>query len=94
MISAYTLMYDKVFGEMVHPSYTYGKDGYVFSKVTYTEFGEYQIAFADMIKKIQDYCEERDVPFVFMFDPSKTTVLKDELADGINYNNEWVSQFF
>lgn len=54
MISAYTLMYDKVFGEMVHPSYTYGKDGYVFSKVTYTEFGEYQIAFADMIKKIQD----------------------------------------
>lgn len=94
MISAYTLLYDRVFGEMVHPSYEYGKDGYVFGKVSYIEFGEYQLAFADMIKNIQDYCTERDIPFVFMFEPNKTTVLQNELADGINFNNNWVQDFF
>ncbi len=94
MISAYTLLYDRVFGEMVHPSYMYGKDGYVFAGVSYTEFGEYHIAFADMIKRVQDYCADRNVPFVFMFDPSKATVLRDKLADGINYNNDWVEEFF
>ena len=94
MISAYTLLYDRVFGEMVHPSYMYGKDGYVFAGVSYTEFGEYHIAFSDMIKRVQDYCADRNVPFVFMFDPSKATVLRDKLADGINYNNDWVEEFF
>ena len=94
MITTYTLLYDKVFGEMVHPSYMYGKDGYVFSPVGHTEFSEYHVAFADMIKKIQDYCEQRGVPFVFMFEPSKATVLQDMLADGINYNNDWVTQLF
>ena len=92
MISAYTLLYDRVFGE--HPLYEYGKDGYIFSEVAYIEFGEYQIAFAEVIKKIQDYCTERNIPFVFIFDPNKTTVLQDELADGINFNNDWVQELF
>ena len=30
MILDYTILNDKLFGEMVHPSYAYGKDGYVF----------------------------------------------------------------
>ena len=29
-IDTYTELNDKVFGMMVHPTYTYGKDGYVF----------------------------------------------------------------
>ena len=65
MILAYTVLNDKLFGKMVHPSYTYGQDGYVFgagleANVRYNEFHE---VFADMVKMIQDYCEERDIPF-------------------------------
>lgn len=93
MISAYTGLYDAFFGEMVHPSYSYGKDGYVFGGISHTEYGDYQIAFADMVKEIQDYCSERNVPFVFMFDPYKATVLQDKLPEGVNYDTEWVEKF-
>ena len=29
MITAYTVLNDRVFGKMVHPSYTYGKDDFI-----------------------------------------------------------------
>ena len=94
MITAYTVLNDRLFHEMVHPTYEYGKDGYVFSKTgNNVIFNDYHVQFANMIDKIQTYCEERNVPFVFVFNPSKSTVLQDKLADGINYNAEWVQEF-
>ena len=30
MIRSYTILNDKLFGKMVHPIYSYGKEGYVF----------------------------------------------------------------
>lgn len=52
MIYLYTLANDKLFGEMVHPSYIYGKDGYVFLLPSHPpEFNDYHIDFIDMIKK-------------------------------------------
>lgn len=94
MIKAYTQLNDKLFHEMVHPSYTYGKDDYVFFKIDRSpEFTEYHVAFANMIEQIQQYCEDRGVPFVFVFEPSKTTVLQNKLPEGINYNTEWVTKF-
>ena len=96
MITAYTVLNDKLFGKMVHPSYKYGKDGYVFGAglTTSNNFGEFHIAFADMVAEIQAYCDERDVPFLFVFNPAKPAVYQDKIADGINYNREWVDQFF
>ncbi len=95
MISAYTKLNDTLFHEMVHPSYTYGKDGYIFLRTGgNTEFWDYYVEFADMVYRIQEYCEERDVPFLFVFDPAKATVLRDELEPGTNYNNDWVDRFF
>lgn len=94
MIYLYTVANDKLFGEMVHPSYIYGKDGYVFLLPSRPpEFNDYHIDFIDMIEKIQNYCNERNVPFLFVFDPSKSTILQEELKDGINYNADWVKQF-
>ena len=57
------------------------------------EFNEYHATFIDMIEKIQDYCEARNVPFLFVFEPAKISVLQDELQEGINYNNDWVQDF-
>lgn len=96
IITAYTVLNDRLFGKMVHPSYIYGKDGYVFGAgVTTTNgFGDFHIIFADMIAKIQSYCDERNVPFLFVFNPAKPAVYVDKIADGIKYNREWVDLFF
>ena len=96
MISTYTLLNDKLFDKMVHPSYTYGKDGYVFGAgiTTGNDFSDYHVVFADMVKAIQDYCEERNVPFLFVFNPAKPAIYEEYVAEGINYNREWVQLFF
>ncbi len=97
MITSYTVLNDKLFGKMVHPSYIYGEDGYVFGAGITTEysytFSDYHIAFADMVKEMQDYCEARDVPFLFVFEPAKPAVYSDKVADGTNYSRDWVDLF-
>ena len=96
MITAYTVLNDRLFTKMVHPSYSYGKDGYVFGAglTTENEFSDFHIAFADMVEEIQDYCLDRDVPFLFVFNPAKPAVYQDKIKDGVNYNREWVGLFF
>lgn len=96
MILAYTVLNDKTFGKMVHPSYTYGTDGYVFGEgiTTSDSFSDYHVAFADMVLALQTYCEERDVPFLFVFNPAKPAVLTEHLNSGINYDRTWVDRFF
>ncbi len=95
MILAYTVLNDRVFGKMVHPSYVYGKDGYVFGagRSVYPCYSEFHEKFADMIMKIQTYCTERDVPFLFVFNPAKPAVLTQYLPEGQNYDREWVDLF-
>lgn len=97
MILSYTVLNDRLFGKMVHPSYTYGKDGYVFGGgLTTVEepYSEFHQAFADMVKQIQDYCTDRNIPFLFVFNPAKPAILSEYIADGINYDRSWVDQFF
>ncbi len=96
MIRLYTRLNDGLFGVMVHPIYTYGKDGYVFFRNAGggPTCREYDRIFADMVIRIQRYCQERDVPFLFVFNPIKNAVLRDKLADGVNFNNDWKKEFF
>ncbi|WP_302807189.1 alginate O-acetyltransferase AlgX-related protein [Cloacibacillus porcorum] len=94
MILYYTILNDKLFGKMVHPSYSYGKEGYVFFKMgPNMRYGEFHETFADMVKKIQDYCYERNIVFLFVFNPSKTSVLTKYLPAGVSYDSNWVNQF-
>jgi len=95
MILGYTVLNDRLFGKMVHPSYCYGKEGYVFFQMSPpVEYSAYHEAFADMVKKLQDYCAARGVPFLFMFEPSKATVLPEYLPAGTRWNSGWVDEFF
>lgn len=95
MILGYTVLNDKLFGKMVHPSYSYGKDGYVFGAGLWvnTPYTEYHEIFADMVLKIQNYCKQRGVPFLFMFEPAKPAVLTQYLPDGMRYDRSWVDSF-
>lgn len=95
MILAYTVLNDRLFGKMVHPAYIYGEDEYVFGAGVWIweQYGEFHEAFADSVKKIQDYCEARSVPFLFVFEPAKPAVLTEYLPEGYGYDRSWVDQF-
>lgn len=93
MILGYTLMNDRLFKKMVHPIYTYGKDGQIFFKMQpKMEYGEFQQAFANMVVQVDRYCKARNVPFLFVFEPRKDSVLTEYLPAGVNYDNSWTRQ--
>ncbi len=96
MILGYTVLNDSIFNKMVHPSYKYGKDGYVFGAGITANgiFSDYHVAFAEMVAQLQRYCDDRGVPFLFVFNPAKPAVLDQYIAGGINYGRDWVDMFF
>ena len=95
MVNIYALFNDKAFNELTHPTYTYGQDGYVFFKMhPNNPYGDYPKQFADMVKKLQIYCESRGTKFYFIFDPEKTSVYRNYLPKGVNYDNSWVNEMF
>lgn len=85
-IDTYTLLNDKVFGMMIHPTYTYGKDGYIFFQMS-IESPEptFFDLFCAYLRQVQDYCEERNVPFIYCLNPSKITVYEKYLPEGYQY---------
>lgn len=85
-IDTYTVLHDRMFHLMVHPSYTYGEDGYVFFKMgeEYDSL-EFTDNFCSYLRKVQDYCEERGVPFLYCLNPSKTTIYSQYLPKGYQY---------
>lgn len=95
LIKNYTILNDRLFSKMDHPTYVYGQDRYVFGQglTVYDMFSHYHIVFADMVKKIQTYCESRGVPFLFVFNPAKPAIYSDKIAKGYNYNRSWVPLF-
>ncbi|MCI8800037.1 MAG: hypothetical protein HFH88_09520 [Lachnospiraceae bacterium] len=93
MIAAYTILNDFLFQEMVHPTYMYGKDGYVFFKMhDNIKYGDFHQEFVQMVSKIDTYCKERGVKFYFLFSPEKLSVYRRYLPEGVNYENEWVDR--
>ena len=88
IINVYTILNDKLFDEMVHPTYTYGKEGYVFFK-TGKELhdDEYLDTFANMIKKMQDYTTQRGSYFLFVINPTKISVYRQYLPEGYNFSD-------
>lgn len=88
-IDTYTELNDKVFGMMVHPTYTYGKDGYVFFQMSYENPDPVFVdLFCAYLRQVQDYCEERGVPFIYCLNPSKITIYQQYLPSGYIYQDK------
>ncbi len=97
MITANIILDDRIFGLMSHPNYTYGKNGHLFGNYTISTdiaYSDFHKAFAKMVKTIQNFCEERNVPFVFTFSPSKSSVYQEFLPEWIKHDRSWVNEFF
>lgn len=93
MILANQRIQDILFDEMVHPNYTYGQDGYVFGKFSENiKYGDYHESFVRFTASASQYCESRGIPFLFVLNPSKATVLSDKLPVGYEYDNTWKDQ--
>ena len=93
MVTGYQLLNNFAAGELTHPSYTYGQDGYMFFKMhSNNSYGKYHKTFAEAVLKMKDYCEARGAKFYFMFDPEKISVYRRYLPVGVNYNDEWVDE--
>lgn len=93
MISTYANINNVLANELTHPTYTYGQDGYIFFNMhNNIIYNDYHKTFAEMVYKIQNYCEERGVHFYFMFNPEKISVYRRYLPKGVNYNDYWVNE--
>lgn len=89
MVNVYTKGMDLLFDEMIHPSYQYGKDGYIFSKLSENPLDkEFQEVYSDFILNFQNYCIDRDIKFLYSLEPSKTAIYSEFLPDGYNYDNK------
>lgn len=92
MINFYTVLHDRLFSEMIHPTYQYGKGGHVFFKMG-TE--EVDTGFLDLfcryLRSVQDYCLARGCGFLYCLNPSKTTVYKHFLPVGYKYRERFHS---
>ena len=94
MLTGYQVINTAVSGELIHPIYTYGKDGYVFFKMhNNNSYNGYHKIFANAVLKMREYCGSRGVPFYFVFNPEKISVYRDYLPSGVNYTDEWVDHF-
>ncbi len=93
MITAYAKINDTVAGDLSHPLYENGKDGYIFFGMhNVIRYGDYHRTFAEFVKAMQDYCEARGIRFYFAFEPEKTSVMRQYLPDGVNYDDSWVEE--
>lgn len=91
LITGYQLVNNRITGELYHPIYTDGQDGYVFFNMhDNIEYNEYHDTFVDAVVKMNEYCNARGIHFYFLFDPEKISVYRRYLPVGVNYNDEWV----
>ena len=91
-LNAYQVLNDRLFHEMEHPTYCYGQDGYVFLKLEEnTVDEEFIAAFCEYLSRVQTYCRDRGVPFIYCVTPSKTTVYSQYLPQGYIYDNQFLA---
>ena len=92
IINSYTKINDILFNRMVHPTYTYGKEGYVFFKIEgENRDNDYLDTFASLVKKMQDYTEKRGIYFLFIINPTKISVYREYLPAGYKYTDYRIS---
>ena len=85
MINTYLFANDAFFNTLLHPTYEYGKNGYVFFKMSKEELDKnYLNSFARYIKYMQTYCTSHDISFLYCINPDKTQVYAQYLPCGAN----------
>ena len=75
MIGGYSLLNDRLFHVMEHPTYEYGDNGYVFFKFEEYDYDyDFVVEYADFVAEMNAYCASRDIPFIYVISPEKSRV--------------------
>ncbi|WP_288222127.1 alginate O-acetyltransferase [uncultured Clostridium sp.] len=94
MVDLYSVFMDKLFHEITHPKYEYGKDDFIMSKAEENEFNpEFMEIYADFIKEFQEYCNERNIKFLYAVEPRKELIYPEYIAEGYKYENKDIEYF-
>lgn len=89
MIDGYINLNDRLFNILEHPTYTYGKDGYVFFNMPAENIkSSYIKSFAGFIARMEKYLTGNGISFLYCINPNKTQVYRDYLPAGANLTFE------
>ena len=94
MITLYQRFCDTVFHKLVHPSYVYGKDGYIMSPWDLTTYQhldadtEYIENYTDYLESLNQFCHDMDAEFLFFLCPNKETIYPEYFPDGYNVKDQ------
>ncbi len=92
-VSANMYFNDSVFSKLEHPLYMYGKSGNIFKNIKGPRgYISYDSSFANFVIKASRYLKAKDIEFMFVFNPSKASVMNDRLPYGMNYDCIWKDQ--
>ena len=82
MMSLYMKGNDEAFGILDHPDFDYGTNGYLFHSFDfYVADDEYVTLYANYIVQMQQYCQQRGIPFLYVNTPSKEFVYSEYIPD-------------
>jgi len=95
-IKWYEKMHDVAFDMLIHPFYMYGKDKEVFATfdMLYYDNDAYLTDFGDFVSQMQKYCEDKDIQFVFQWEPDKSAIKSELLPEGLYYDFSWIDNMF
>lgn len=94
-IHGYMVLNDRLFSKMVHPNYSYGKDGVLFMNFEEERVDhEFIQLFARYLRHVQDTSAARGIPFIYCINPAKSTVYSEYLPEGYHYSNEFLPTLY
>lgn len=94
MITAYQEFCSIAFRKLVHPSYIYGKEGYImvpWNLKTYQhlDFNKEHIEYyTDYLKSLEQFCQNQGMEFLFYLCPDKETIYPEFFPDGYNIKSQ------
>ncbi len=84
MLRNQMIVKDRLFFE---PVMARGKDGHIFSTlITEQVDHEFLDRFGEYLSEVKRVCDERSIPFLFMLNPTKTSIYPEMLPDGYIYH--------
>lgn len=94
-VDGYIDLSDRLFGQLEHPLYCWGQDGYCYLKVKSNAVDEsFLDAFCRYLRQVQDFCEQRGTDFMYCLNPSKSTVYPEHLPKGYIYSDRWLNTLY
>lgn len=84
LLRGHYILFRRLFGEVEHTSYECGKGDWIFSNQAEMNVDhEFLTAYTKHLAAIRDYCKARGVPFLYVLNPSKSSILQDKWHAGV-----------